>query len=117
MDVLKCPVELTRTAEEFVRQGEMSVGEDTFAIEEAAEYIQSMCKLKRYIREFAAGSTKAYMVDYAKQNLAQEMAHVYLTLNHMRTLYDIPLELIQTFMDTKIAKYGLPIYREGEEDA
>lgn len=117
MDVMRCPVELTRTAEEFVRQGEMSCGEDTFAIEEAAEYIQSMCKLKRYIHEFAAGTTKSYMVDYAKQQLAQEMAHVYLTLNHMRVLYDIPLELIQAGMDIKIAKYGLPIYRKDEEDA
>lgn len=112
LDIMRCPIELTETAKRFVEMGEASCGEDTFAIEEAAEYIQALCKVKRYISDFAKTPEKRYMIDYSKQDLAQEMAHVYLTLNHIRTLYGIDLDMIQSFMDIKIQKYGLPVYKE-----
>lgn len=112
IDIIQCPIELAETAKRFVDLGEASCGEDTFAIEEAAEYIQALCKVKRYISEFGGGSAKQYMIDYSKEDLAQEMAHVYLTLNHMRVLHGIDANMIQSFMDIKIRKYGLPVYKE-----
>lgn len=117
LDILECPIELKKTAEAFVHLGDIGCGEDTFAIEEAAEYIQALCKLKRYLHEKPslyesnAELKQQRLIAYSKQDLAQEMAHVYLTLNHMRIVYGISLEEIQSFMDIKIAKYGFRTYR------
>lgn len=69
-----------------------------YGIEESAELIQSVCKLVRN-----AGG---------QHEMAEEMAHVYITLANMRKLFDIPLSLIQSKVDQKMEKYGLRTSKE-----
>lgn len=64
-----------------------------YAIEEAAELIQSITKLAR-----RAGS---------EADLADEMAHVYITIANLRQMYDISLTMIQNAIDEKMFDYGL----------
>lgn len=111
MEYMECPKELKSTAEAFAAHGERTIGEEIFAIEECAELIIGLTKLERNMYEYA-GTSKQYMIDHAKQDLAQEIAHVYLILNHIRIAKDIPIDMIQCFMDAKINKYGFEVYKE-----
>lgn len=98
------PLESMEAANKFVAHGKETCGEDVFAIEEAAEYIRALCKLRRIMFRDKDRLT-SWRTDVCKEDLAEEIAHVYLTLNHVRLAYDIPLTLIQAAMDRKIEEY------------
>ena len=67
--------------------------ERVYLMEECAELIQACTKTMR-------GHP------CARDNLVEEMAHVYLTLNHVRCQEGITVDEIQDRMNAKIAVYG-----------
>lgn len=64
--------------------------ERVFLIEECAELIQACTKHMRKPNETNLS------------NIAEEMAHVYLAMNHVREQYNINLESIQYYIDKKL---------------
>lgn len=97
-EYMEMPQELKTAAEAFVKHGEAHGGEDGFAIEELSELIRAICRIQRYGEKL--GGT-----NFPKYNLTEEIAHVYLVLNHLRIKYDISVESIQFLMDMKIMSW------------
>lgn len=97
-EYMEMPQELKSVAEAFVKHGEANGGEDGFVIEELSELIRSICRIQRY-GETLGGT------NMPKYNLTEEIAHVYLVLNHLRVKYDIPIGDIQFLMNLKIESW------------
>lgn len=97
-DVIEMPQELKSVAEAFVEHGEAHGGEDGFVIEELSELIRAICRIQRY------GNTLGG-TNFPRYNLTEEIAHVYLVLNHLRVKYDIPIGDIQFLMNLKIESW------------
>ena len=97
-DIVEMPQELKSVAEAFVKHGEANGGEDGFAIEELSELIRAICRIQRCEDSLNGACGERY-------NLVEEIAHVYLVLNHLRVKYDILIEDIQFFMNLKIKSW------------
>lgn len=97
-ECMEMPQELKSVAEAFVKHGEANGGEDGFVIEELSELIRAICRIQRY-GETLGGT------NFPKYNLTEEIAHVYLVLNHLRIKYDISVEDIQFLMNLKIMSW------------
>lgn len=114
-DYMHCPKESFETIRKFVEHGQNNGGEYSYVREELAELIRAV---ERYERTF-------YKADYdapyeyvcsIKDNLIEEIAHVYLVLNHLRYVSFTPLQFIQDKMDIKIREYGFETYEEGKKN-
>ena len=81
---------------------EDDIAEFEYCLEELAELIQAIQKLKRARKR---GKTESEIK--SKQNLIEEIAHVYLTLNHVRAQENISITKIQKAIDEKIEEWGL----------
>lgn len=97
-EYMEMPRKLKSVAEAFVKHGEANGGEDGFVIEELSELIRAICRIQRY-GETLGGT------NMPKYNLTEEIAHVYLVLNHLRVKYDIPIGDIQFLMNLKIESW------------
>lgn len=97
------PCERVYIVKSFVKLSESDdIPEFEYCLEELAELIQAIQKLKRARK---LGRKRSYIAK-AKQHLIEEIAHVYLTLNHIREQENISLNDIQIAMNEKIEKWG-----------
>jgi len=97
------PYERLYVVKSFVKLSEKDgIPEFEYCLEELAELIQAIQKLKRARK---LGRKKSY-ISKAKQHLIEEIAHVYLTLNHIREQENISVDDIQIAMNEKIEKWG-----------
>ena len=112
-DYMPAPKESLETIRKFVEHGNARGGEYSFVREELAELIRAVERYERlsYMPEMIPRS----VVDDIKNNLIEEIAHVYLVLNHLRYVAAIPLGFIQGKMDAKIQLYGFETYEEGKQ--
>lgn len=93
------PLESRGAVRKFLESSkECGIPETEYCLEELAELTQAIQKVKR---AHVFGNEKE-----ARDNLAMEIAHVYLTLNHLREQEHIPLVEIQNYMDLKIDEWG-----------
>ena len=114
-DYMHCPKESFETIQKFVAHGNANGGELSFVREELAELIRAV---ERYERTFYAENADP-PYEYAcsvKDNLVEEIAHVYLVLNHLRYTTYTPLQFIRDKMDIKIHEYGFETYEEGKRN-
>lgn len=97
------PYESNNVVLEFLKLSEEDdIAEFEYCLEELSELIQAIQKLKRARKRGKIDSEKK-----AKQNLIEEIAHVYLTLNHVRAQEHISIVEIQKAIDEKIEEWGL----------
>lgn len=97
------PYERLYVVKSFVKLSNVDdISEFEYCLEELAELIQAIQKLKRARK---LGRKKSY-IDKTKQHLVEEIAHVYLTLNHVREQENIDIHDIQKAMNEKIEKWG-----------
>ena len=113
-DYMPAPKESLETIRKFVEHGNARGGEYSFVREELAELIRAVERYERlsYMPEMMPRS----VVDDIKNNLIEEIAHVYLVLNHLRWAANVPTKFIQNKMDEKIWSYGFDIYEEGKRN-
>lgn len=114
-DYMHCPKESFETIQKFVAHGNTNGGELSFVREELAELIRAVERYERtfYNPDFDAPYEYACSI---KDNLVEEIAHVYLVLNHLRYTTYTPLQFIQDKMDIKIREYGFETYEEGKQN-
>ena len=101
MKYMECPKEPLSVAEKFVEDGNNTCGEHIYVIGELSELINAIAKVER--------ATHGKNIDKyfeAYDNLVEEIAHVYLVLNHLRIHYDVDIHAVQTEINNKIKEYG-----------
>lgn len=96
------PYESFKVVKRFIECSEKDdISELEYCLEELAELIQAIQKLKRARKRGNKLSEKK-----AKKHLVEEIAHVYLTLNHIRDQESISLTSIQLAINEKIEEWG-----------
>ena len=95
------PHETTEDVHFFANTGD---DERIYLMEECAELIQACTKS---IRKWS---------DDTRKNLVEEMAHVYMSLNHVRHQYKISAEEIQEKIDEKVMIYRVADMFKKERD-
>lgn len=115
-DYMHCPKESIETVRKFVNDGQGNGGEYSFVREELAELIRAVERYERALKIYSEPETGVVDIpSNIRDNLIEEIAHVYLVLNHLRYAAVVPLSFIQTKMDAKIRLYGFETYEEGSE--
>lgn len=96
------PHESIETVRAFVKLSDQDdIPEFEYCLEELGELIQAIQKVKRARKR---GTVEAEI--NAKKHLIEEIAHVYLTLNHIRDQEHISIYDIQKALDEKIEEWG-----------
>lgn len=96
------PYEAKHVVDSFLMlSDEAGIPETEYCLEELGELIQAIQKLKR-----ARVTGNKRSIASAERHLAEEVGHVYLTLNHLREQEHISLTEIQQSMNEKIRKWG-----------
>ena len=112
-DYMHCPKESIDTVRKFVEDGQANGGEYSFVREELAELIRAVERYERLLKLYERPEDMPYNI---RDNLIEEISHVYLVLNHLRYVAAIPLGFIQGKMDAKIQLYGFETYEEGKHN-